>query len=72
MQTSPVRTKHEQTVPLAHSPAGAPIAFIVVFLNNYNNFGHVCIPIKRSALIRYHYIVSVYRVVSTVAHHMYS
>jgi hypothetical protein len=44
---------------------GARIAFLVVFLTN-NSIGHVCVPIKVSALI------SVYRVVvSTVANIMY-
>ena len=50
---------------LVHFLAGGRIAFIVVFLTN-NNFGHVCVPTKVSALF------SVYRVVvSTVAFSMY-
>ena len=50
---------------LEHFLAGARIAFLMVFLTN-NNFGHVCVPIKVSALF------SVYRVVvSTVVYSMF-
>jgi hypothetical protein len=47
-----------------------PIAFIIVFLTN-NNFGHVCVPIKVSALLRYDnsFCISCYAV-CTVIHHM--